>query len=90
MPWDNASIAGAVAVSAIISLLKRLGMPSAWARPATWLVGGLWLVAAKVAGGQDWPRAISSAIVVLLGAPGWYELIGKPLGKAVSNSSSKS
>lgn len=87
MPWDNASIAGAVAVSAIISLLKRLGMPSSWARPVTWIAGFIWLVLAKAAAGEDWARAIVSSLIVILGAPGFYELVSKPLGKAASSSS---
>lgn len=86
MPWDNASIVGAVAVSAIISLLKRLGMPSAWARPATWVAGFVWLVLAKAAGGEDWLKAIVSSLIVILGAPGFYELVSKPAGKALSRS----
>lgn len=90
MPWDNASIAGAVAVSAIISLLKRLGMPSAWARPAAWVAGFVWLVLAKAAAGEDWTRAIVGSLIVVLGAPGFYELVSKPLGKTASSSSSGS
>ena len=86
MPWDDVAIAGGVAVSAIISLLKRLGMPSSWARPATWVAGFVWLVLARVAGGEDWAKAIIGSIIVILGAPGFYELISKPTGKALSKS----
>ena len=86
MPWDEVSIAGAAAVSGIISLLKRLGMPSHLARPVTWLAGFIWLVLARVAGGEDWVHAIGGAIVVILGAPGFYEVVSKPLGKSLSKS----
>lgn len=87
MPWDDASIAGAVAVSAIISVLKRLGMPASWARPATWIAGAVWLFLARWAGGEDWLRALIGSIIVVLGAPGFYEVISKPVGKALSRSS---
>ena len=87
MPWDDASIAGAVAVSAIISLLKRLGMPKGWIRPATWIAGAVWLFLARWAGGEDWMRALIGSIIVVLGAPGFYELVSKPLAGKSSTSS---
>ena len=87
MPWDDASIAGAVAVSAVISFLKRVGMPSAWARPATWIAGAVWLFLARWAGGEDWLRALIGSIIVVLGAPGFYELVSRPLARSLSSSS---
>ena len=84
MPWDEVSIAGAAAVSGIISLLKRFGLPSHLIRPVTWAIGFIWLVLARVAVGEDWAKAIGGALIVVLGAPGFYELVSKPAGKALS------
>ena len=87
MPWDEVSIGGAFAVSGLISLLKRLGMPSAFAPWVTWAAGFVWLVLARVAGGQDWLSAAFQAAVVVFSAPGFYELVSKRLGKRSSPSS---
>lgn len=88
MPWDDVAIAGGVAVSAIISFLKRFfGLREPWIGYLTWLAGFLWLVAARVAGGEDWIRAALGAATVIFTAPGFYERVAKPAGKALSSGS---
>lgn len=86
MPWESVSLSGGVAVSILISILKRFGLSASAAQPVTWVAGFLWLVVTGVGADKTWVEAVLNAAILVVSAPGFYELIGKPVRQTMASS----
>lgn len=84
MPWDNVTLAGGPVISVIISGLKKLKLirTKGQVKAGVLVLGAGWLMASYAMNGKSAGDALISSVVSVLSAPGFYELIGKPLKTA--------
>ncbi len=88
MPWDTLEVQGVVwgpLVSLIVSLLKRFGLSNERTlKIVIFVLGGGGIFLKGWLGGESTVDCLISAVIAILSAPGFYELLTKPISRATT------